>query len=122
MSSFEDLVFDNEIFAMHLRVGQGVKVDADHLAIDVIAEAMNGQDYFLHEYTFKHLRTGELYQPKVGLYGLFKEWEDEGALDMTERAREEVKSFLAGHQDVPLPNEVEREFRRIIKAAENELT
>ena len=121
MSSFEDLVFDNEIYAMHLRVGQGVKVDADHLAVDVIANAMNGKDYFLQNHTIRHLRTGELYQPKVGLYGLFKQWEDEGALDMAERAREEVKSLLASHQDVPLPDEVEREFRRILKAAENEL-
>jgi trimethylamine--corrinoid protein Co-methyltransferase len=121
MSSFEDLVFDNEIFAMHLRVAQGVKIDADHLAVDVIAKAMNGKDYFLQKHTIKHLRTGELYQPKVGLYGLFKQWEDEGALDMAERAREEVKSLLASHQDVPLPDEVEREFRRIIKAAEKEL-
>ncbi len=29
---------------------------------------------------------------------------------------------LASHQDVPLPDEVEREFRRIIKAAEKELS
>jgi trimethylamine:corrinoid methyltransferase-like protein len=79
---------------------------------------MNGQDYFLQEHPIKHLRTGELYQPKVGLYGLFKQWEDEGALDMAERALEEVKSLLASYQDVPLPDEVEREFRWIIKAAE----
>jgi trimethylamine--corrinoid protein Co-methyltransferase len=106
---------------MHLRVAQGVKIDADHLAVDVIAKAMNGKDYFLQKHTIKHLRTGELYQPKVGLYGLFKQWEDEGALDMAARAREEVNSLLASHQDVPLPDEVEREFKRIIKAAEMEL-
>jgi trimethylamine--corrinoid protein Co-methyltransferase len=121
MSSFEDLVFDNELFAMHLRVGQGLKVDADHLAVDVIAKAMNGQEYFLQEHTLKHLRTGELYQPKVGLYGLCKQWEDEGAPDMAEKARERVKSLLASHEDVPLPDEVAREFKRIIKAAEKEL-
>jgi hypothetical protein len=28
---------------------------------------------------------------------------------------------LASHEDLPLPDEVEREFKRIIKAAEKEL-
>ena len=83
---------------------------------------MNGKDYFLQEHTIKHLRTGELYQPKVGLYGLFKQWEEEGAPDMAEKANEQVKSLLASHEDLPLPDEVEREFKRIIKAAEKELT
>jgi trimethylamine:corrinoid methyltransferase-like protein len=57
----------------------------------------------------------------VGLYGLIKQWEDEGALDMAEKAHLEVKSLLASHEDVPLPDAVEREFSRIIKAAEKEL-
>jgi trimethylamine--corrinoid protein Co-methyltransferase len=122
-TAFQKKEQDNDKYQLeHLRVAQGVKVDTDHLAVDVIAQAMNGQDYFLQEHTIKHLRTGELYQPKVGLYGLFKQWEDEGALDMAERALEEVKSLLASYQDVPLPDEVEREFRWIIKAAEMELS
>lgn len=121
MSSFEDLVFDNEIFAMHLRAGQGVVIDDDHLAVEVIADAMNGKDYFLQQHTLKHLRTGELYQPKVGFYGLVKQWEDEGAKDMAERAREEVRRILDQNEDQPLPEAVEREFGRIIAAAEKEL-
>ncbi len=40
---------------------------------------------------------------------------------MAEKAHAEVKNLLASHEDVPLPDEVEREFRRIIKAAEKEL-
>jgi stress-induced morphogen len=58
---------------MHLRVSHGVKVDADHLAVDVIAKAINGEDDVVQKHTIKHLRTGELYQPWLGLYGLFKQ-------------------------------------------------
>ena len=121
-NAHEDLVFDNEIFAMNLHAGRGLTVDADHLAVDVIAGAMDGEDYFLQQHTLKHLRTGELYQPNIGLYGLVKQWEDEGSKDLGERAREEVRSILAVNEDIPLPEEAEREFERILNSAEKELT
>lgn len=121
MSSFEDLVIDDEIFGMHLRAAQGVVVDDDHLAVDVIAQAMNGKDYFLQPHTLKHLRTGELFMPRVGFYGLVKEWETEGGRDMTSRARERAVALLSAHEDTPLPAEVEKEFNRILAAAEKEL-
>ena len=121
LSSFEDLIIDNEIFGMHLRVAQGLAVDADHLAVDVIADAINGQDYYLQPHTHKHLRSGELFQPKVGFYGSAKDWEEKGAKEMAQRAREEAREILAHHEDAPLPAEVEREFERIIESAKREL-
>jgi trimethylamine--corrinoid protein Co-methyltransferase len=121
MSSFEDLVFDDELFGMHLRVAQGIAVDEDHLAVDVIASAMNGKDYFLQPHTLKHLRTGELFTPGIGLYGLVKEWEEQGSKDYATKARERAKELLAAHEDMPLPPEVEREFERIISTAKKEL-
>ena len=121
ISSFEDLVIDNEVFGIHQRVNQGIQVDPDHLAVDVIAEAMNGKDYFLSPHTIKHLRTGELFRPKLGLYGLPQQWEKEGGKDMAEKCRERVREILAQSQDLPLPREVEKEFDRIINAAKNEL-
>ncbi len=121
MSSFEDLVFDNEIFSMNLRAAQGVVVDEAHLAVDAIAAAMNGQDYFLQPHTLKHLRTGELFQPQLGFYGLIKQWQESGSRDSTDRARETVKQIMAKPKATPLPDAVENEFVRIIKAAEKEL-
>lgn len=122
LSSFEDLIIDNEIFAMHQRVAQGLAVDTDHLAVDVIADAINGQDYYLQPHTHKHLRSGELFQPQVGFYGSAKEWEEKGAKDMAQKAREEAREILAHHEDTPLPAEVEREFERILESAKRELT
>ena len=122
LASFEDLVFDNELFGMHLRTSQGLKIDADHLAVEVIANAMDGKDYFLQKHTLKHLRTGELSKPKIGLYGLIKDWEEkEGSKDFREKAREEVKRILAQNEDHPLPEAVDHEFEKILKAAETEL-
>ena len=121
MSSFEDLVIDNEICGMHLRAAQGVVVDDDRLAVDAIADAMNGKDFFLQPHTLKHLRNGELFETQVGLYGLVEEWEDQGSKTISENAREKAKSILAAHEDEPLPAEVEREFDRIINSAKQNL-
>jgi trimethylamine--corrinoid protein Co-methyltransferase len=121
LSSLEGLVIDDEIFAANLHACRGITVDADHLAVEVIAAAMDGKDYFLQQHTLEHLRTGELYQPKIGLYGLIKQWEEEGAKDMTAHAREEARRILAANEDIPLPEPVEREFAKILKSAEKEL-
>jgi trimethylamine--corrinoid protein Co-methyltransferase len=95
---------------MHLRAAQGVVVDDDRLAMDAIADAMNGTDFFLQPHTLKHLRNGELFETQVGLYGLVEAWEDQGPKTISENAREKAKSILATHEDEPLPAEVEREF------------
>ena len=121
ISSFEDLVFDNEVFGMHRRISQGVKIDIDHLAVDVIADAMNGKDYFLSPHTLKHLRTGELFRPQIGLYGLPQQWEKDGSKDMSEKCRERVKEILSQNEDLPLPEEVEKEVENILAAAKKEL-
>lgn len=121
ISSFEDLVFDNEVFAMHRRINQGVKIDPDHLAVDVIAAAMNGEAYYLSPHTLKHLRTGELYRPQVGLYGLPQQWEKDGSKKMDEKCREKVKAILNQNEDPGLSEDVEKEFKNIIDAAKKEL-
>ncbi|THB75053.1 MAG: hypothetical protein D3926_20725 [Desulfobacteraceae bacterium] len=121
IASFEDLVFDDEVFGMNQRMNQGVKIDPDHLAVDVIADAMEGKDFFLNPHTLKHLRTGELFRPKVGLYDLPKKWEEEGCQNMTEKCRERVTEILDKNEDLPLPDEVEKEFDTIIEAARKEL-
>ncbi len=121
ISSFEDLVFDNEVFAMHRRISQGVIIDSDHLAVDVIADAMNGKEYYLSPHTLKHLRTGELFRPQIGLYGLPQQWEKDGSKDMNERCRERVKEILDQDEDLPFPEEVEKEFKIILDAAKKEL-
>ncbi|WP_022669131.1 trimethylamine methyltransferase family protein [Desulfospira joergensenii] len=121
ISSFEDLVFDDELFAMHRRISQGIKVDPDHLAVEVIAEAMDGKEYFLSPHTVKHLRTGELFRPRVGLYGLPKKWEEEGGLDMAAKCRKRVTEVLDQNEDLPLPEDVSKEFEKILDCAKKEL-
>ena len=121
MSAFEQLVIDNELFAMLYRAAQGVAVSPDRLAVEAIANAMAGESFVAQDHTLKYLRTGEVFQPRLGFDGLWSQWEAEGSKDIRQRAKEEVRTRLQSEEDLPLPPEVDREFKRIIAAAEANL-
>ncbi len=120
-SAYEQLVIDNELFALMYRTAQGVNVSPDHLAVEVIAKAMDGEGFVEQDHTLKYLRTGEVFQPRLGFDGLLSLWEAQGSKDIRARAKEEVHERLQAEVDDPLPPEVDREFQRIIAAAEAEL-
>jgi len=118
MSAFEQLVIDNEVFAMLLKAAQGVIVSPDRLALESIAKAMHGETFLEQEHTLTYLRQKEVLQPRLSFNGLWSEWEAQGFKDIHSRARDEVHQRLNQHEDIPLPTEAEREFGRIIAAAE----
>ena len=62
-----------------------------------------------------------MFEPKLGFSGLLNDWDDMGGKDIRTRANEEVRRRLAAHQDAPLLPETEKEFARILKAAEKAL-
>jgi len=120
-SAYEQLVIDDELFALMYRTAQGVNVSPDHLAVEVIAKAMDGEGFVEQDHTLKYLRTGEVFQPRLGFDGLWSLWEAQGSKDIRARAKEEVHKHLQAEVDDPLPPEADREFQRIIAAAEAEL-
>ncbi len=59
--SLAQMVIDNELAAGVNRLRRGFKVDADSLAVEVIAEALQEMGNFLsHEHTVRYLRGGEI--------------------------------------------------------------
>ena len=62
--SFEKMVVDNEILGMCRRVLQGIEVNDDTLAADLIIEKGPGGDYLDAEHTVRHMR-GEFYEPTI---------------------------------------------------------
>jgi len=62
--SFEKMVVDNEILGMCRRVLQGIEVNDETLAADLIIEKGPGGDYLDAEHTVRHMR-GEFYEPTI---------------------------------------------------------
>ncbi|MGE5531159.1 MAG: trimethylamine methyltransferase family protein, partial [Bacteroidota bacterium] len=110
--SLPQMVIDDEIMAMVLRLQRGIEVDEDTLAYDVIAELGHKADYLAHDHTLKHFRTEVVY-PTVAWTDRREPWVAAGAKTLTERAEAKVEEILEGEAPQYLPEYVQRELLRI---------
>lgn len=103
----EQFVIDNEILGMAMRVLQGIAVNDETLALDVIDEVGPGGHFLMSEHTLRHMRS-EFYYPSavVDRQG-WDAWQEGGGQDARERAREIARDILADHRPEPLDPAVE---------------
>ena len=78
------LVLDHEITRMILHSLQGVPVNDETLAVDVIKEMGIGKDYLSHESTYTHMKT----QSRAQLMDrrMREDWEADGGKNIYQRA------------------------------------
>ena len=55
--SYAQLVIDNDIFKMVRKVLQGIVVDDENLALEVIKAVGPGGDHLMQEHTMKYMRS-----------------------------------------------------------------
>ena len=103
--SFESYVIDNDMLGALLRGVRGIEVNPETIAAGVIDQVVHGEGHYLgHAHTLAHMETDYLY-PEVADRRSPSDWEDDGALDMRERARRRARELLAGHY----PSHVDRQ-------------
>ncbi len=102
MVAVEQFVIDNDILGMAMRVLQGIEVDDETLALDVIDGVGPGGHYLMSEHTIRHMRS-EFYYPSavVDRQG-WEMWQQDGGQDAVERAGEIARDILANHRPEPL--------------------
>ena len=116
---FGQLIMDNEFARMIKYVVQGIPVNDETLAVDVIHEIGVGKDFLSHENTYKHMRSQS--QPKLIDRRTREDWEASGRTDIYERAMEEVRYILENHKPDPLPEGAADKIRSIVEESEAEL-
>ena len=121
IASFEQLVIDDETFAMLRKVKKGVAVNEDTLALDVTRDVLAGGTYLEQEHTVRHLRGGEIFIPQLGFDRSWTEWETAGSRDIRAIAAERARKILADDQYEPLSPALDKEVGRILAAAAREL-
>jgi len=121
VSSQEQLVIDNELFAMLRRVKRGAAVNEDTLGLAVTETVLAGGNYLEQEHTVRHLRAGELFIPRLGFDRSWTEWATSGAADIRAAARERAGKILAEDNYQPLDAALDRETAQILAAASREL-
>jgi len=119
MTSAEALVIDNEIIDYALRFIEGFEVNDDTLAVDIIDKVGPGGIYLGEKHTVQHFR--ERWMSRLSDISSYETWEKQGSRSIDKIAREKVREILATHKVTPLPEDVEKEMRIILKKAEAEL-
>lgn len=122
MGSFAQMVLDNELAGSVLRLRKGLSADAEHLAVDIIGNVMNGSRMYLSQkHTMKHLRAGEMALTKLAERNSWDTWEEKlERKQMADHATDEAERILREHQVPPLEPQQEQELNRILAAAAKE--
>ncbi|MFC1904551.1 trimethylamine methyltransferase family protein [Chloroflexota bacterium] len=105
---YEKLVIDNEILGMVMRAVEGIRVDDDTLAFDLIKKVGPGGNFVATKHTRRFMRS-EHYQPSLSDRDHREDWEAKGGKTTWERAAEEVKNILANH-NYSLPQTIRRQI------------
>jgi trimethylamine--corrinoid protein Co-methyltransferase len=122
VASYEQLVIDNETFAMIRKANKGLRINKDTLALEVIARVIeNGSSFLEQEHTISYLRDGEVFMPKLGFDHSWSEWEAKGQKGIRIKAKEFAQEILKNDCLEPLPIEIEIEINKIVDQAHQEL-
>jgi trimethylamine--corrinoid protein Co-methyltransferase len=95
--SFEAMVVDNEMLGCIQRALRGVEVTDETLSYQVIRDVAYGEGHFLgHPQTLALMETEYLY-PEIADRSAPNAWEEAGAHDIREHARQRARKLLSSH-------------------------
>jgi len=115
--SFGQLVIDNEIAAMVKRIVNGVSLDDELMGVDLIKKVGIGNNFLTQRHTLKHLETEQV-QATIIDRRMRGAWEKRGSKSLIQSANQKAAELLTTHEPKPLPEELIKELKRIVKSAE----
>ena len=114
LHSFLKLVIDHEICGMASHLMNGLNVDEDTLAFDLINKVGPGGTYFLEKHTREWLHK-ELYLPSEIIdRKTMPQWKRSGSQNVVERSRNYVESVLAEHQPTPMDPDIKKDLDNVV--------
>jgi trimethylamine--corrinoid protein Co-methyltransferase len=118
--SYAQLVIDNDIFKMIRKVMQGMRVDDENLAVDIIKSVGPGGDFLMQDHTMKYMRTLPSV-PNLIDRGNRENWLASGEKGLAEKAAEKAAEILANHKPVPLSDEAKSALRAVVEESDAEM-
>jgi len=104
------MVLVNEVLYMVRQFLQGLAVNEETLAVDIIDKVGPGGHYLNEEHTLRHFR--EVWYSELFDRAMLDQWKQKGGKRFEERLREATQKAMA-HTPAPLPAEVLRELDRM---------
>ncbi len=119
-ASFEELVIDDELCRALLNLAQGIEVNDETLALDVIHKVGHDGHYMDERHTLQHFKE-EHFFPELTDRSSYDAWRKAGGKSLVKRAREKTDEILKEHWPTPLDKDIQKEISEIIRRAEKEL-
>ena len=107
----------DEIISYVRKIAQGIRVDDETLALDVIDSVGCGGHFLGEESTFKNFKK-EFWLPKVINRERYHVWEAGGKTTYKDRLRQRAKDLLENSPSQELPVAVQRQIQAIVDQAE----
>ena len=104
-ASLELIVIVDEYLSLNRRLFAGVEVSPETLAVETIRQVGPGGDFLSSKHTARHVRTAQ-WRPSIINRQGYVRWQEEGGLDLREKARRKALKLLETHQPAPLPEAV----------------
>jgi trimethylamine--corrinoid protein Co-methyltransferase len=112
-NSFEQIVICDELINYVKRFMQGLVVNEETLALDVIDQVGPHGDFLGTEHTARHYK--EDWYPRLLDRNDFDTWKAAGGKTLRQRARERVEEILSSHRPEPLPKDVQAKIDAIVE-------
>lgn len=116
--SMEQLVIDNDIIAMERRAMEGIPVNDETLAVDVIKEIGVGRDFIGHPTTMANIELAS--DPTVFNRDMLGDWRAQGSKACADVAHEIVVDVLKNHVVAPIDPEIDAKIKAIVDEADQE--
>lgn len=117
---YGQLLLDAEFARMVKFMVNGIRVDDDTLAIDVIRKVGSSGDYLCQKHTLNHMRSQS--RPELIDRTMREKWEKAGSLTAHQKAMQKVKHILENHHPTPLPQNVLNTIHEIVTETEKKIT
>ncbi len=116
ISSYEQLVIDNEIAGYVKQLLKGANINEETIALDDILEHGIGANFLTCDTTMKFLRQC-YYHPQLFYRKRMSEWLHEGSKNVYERAHQKVQEILSSQTPVFLGEDRIRAMDEVIERA-----
>jgi len=112
-SSLELLVMDNDIIGHIRRIVEGIKVNEDTLAVDVIKAIGPGNQFLTHRHTFEHFKN-ETWAPSLINRQRYDHWVNGGKLTLGEAVNIKTKEIIENYEPEKFPTDVQARIGEIV--------
>ena len=115
---YATMIMQNEMAKQLQQCVKGITVTDEEMALEVIKQVGPGGEFISHEHTFRNFR--KLSAPKLIDRNNREGWKTAGSKDIVQKSYESAREILENFKPEPLPENIQKQLREIVKEAEAE--